>query len=150
MFDIHDYFTTKPILIKRNNRKILGLYPEEKLVRKMVKAGHVVRIPEPSFTIDAETYDREVSANLDWCIVFNVDDGRRYIISVPHFNQHKVFMNRGRGDQWRIPLKRLTRIDGWTNGGSGGATDPAPLTPKPSKSSVQQISLFGGELCKNI
>jgi len=110
-----------------------------------VKAGHVVRIPEPSFTIDAETYDREVSSNLDWCIVFDVDDGRRYIISVPHFNQHKVFMNRGRGDQWRIPLKRLTRIDGWVNSGSGGAIDPVPSTPNPSKSSVLQISMFGGE-----
>jgi len=147
---VSTYFTTSPQLIKRNRVTILGLYPEEKLVRKMVKAGHVVRIPEPSFTIDAETYDREVSVNLEWRIIFCVDDGRRYLISVPDFNQYKSYMNRGRGDQWRIPLKRLTRIDGWANSGSGGATDPATSTTKPSKSSVLQLSMFGGELCKNI
>ena len=100
-------FTTKPQLIKRNGRKILGIYPQEKLARKITQVKHVVRVPQPSLTIDAVTYDRELANKLDWCIIFEIDDGRQYWITIPEFNQYKKFLDRGQGAQWRIEINRL-------------------------------------------
>ena len=132
-------FNTKPEFVRRQGRKILGPYPEEKLARKMVQAGHVIRIPEPSYTIDAETYDHELASRLDWNIIFDIDDGRRYWIAVPEFNQRKVFLDRGRGPQWRIAIKYLHRDD---DSGPFTYSGTSNLMP-PAKPKAPQLSLWG-------
>jgi hypothetical protein len=136
------YFNTNPILIKRQGRKILGLYPAEKLARKMTKASHVLRVPRPGLSIDAETYNLHLADKDDWHIIFEIDDGRRFWITVPEFNQRKHYIDRGQGKQVVIDLIDLHRDD--DDGSSCVSLKDA--TPAPVKSSKsQQLSLFGGE-----
>jgi len=135
-------FTTKPTIIKRNNRKILGLYPEEKLARKMTKANHVLRVPRPGLSIDAETYNLHLADKDDWRIIFEIDDGRRFWTNVPEFIQRKHYIDRGQGKQVVIDLVDLHRDD---DSGpftpSGSTCNPMP----PEKPKAPQLSLFGGD-----
>ena len=138
-------FTTNPTFVKRDNRKILGLYPEEKLARKMTQAKHVLHRP-PGLTIDAETYNLHLADKDDWRIIFEIDDGRRYWITVPEFNLHKQWISRGQGPQWVIQFKHLHRDDDsgpFTSSCSGGTPFMA------DKPKAPQLSLWG-EACKVI
>ncbi len=136
----NSYFATNAILVKRNNHKILGLYPEEKLARKMTQAKHVLQRP-PGLTIDAETYNQHLADKDDWRIIFEIDDGRGYWITVPEFNQRKRWINRGQGPQYVIEFKYLHH-DGDTGPFTpfGGTSSAMP----PVKPKSPQLSLFGG------
>jgi hypothetical protein len=101
-------FTTKPEFVKRNGVTILGLYPDEGLVRKMIKSHHVLRRP-PGLTIDASAYASHVEGKTDWTIVFDISDGRRFWITVPEFDRHRKWINRGQGEQHCIEFKYLHR-----------------------------------------
>ena len=135
-------FNTKPTLIKRSGRKILGLYPAEKLARKMTQANHVLHRPA-GLTIDAGAYNLYIASNLDWKVVFEINDGRSYWISVPEFNQHKLWIDRGQGPQYVIQFKYL-HLDG----DSGASIDYGSACPpiKLDKPRSSQLSLFGGEI----
>ena len=139
MYLTKDNFNTKATLIKRNGRKILGLYPIEKLARKMTQAKHVLQRP-PGLTIDAATYDQHLAVKDDWTIVFEIDDGRLYWISVPEFNQHKLWISRGRGPQWVIQFKYLHR-----DGEDGTFTHSSCIrnSMTPDKPKAPQLSLWG-------
>jgi hypothetical protein len=134
-------FSTKPKFVRRQGRKILGFYPEEKLARKMTQANHILQRP-PGLTIDAGAYDLHIASNLDWKVIFEIDDGRSYWITVPEFNQHKLWIDRGQGPQYVIQFKHLHR-----DGDSGSSIDYGSTNPpiKPDKPRSSQLSLFGGE-----
>jgi len=134
------YFTTPVTFVKMGGRKILGLYPEEKLARKMTQAKHVLKRP-PGLTIDAKAYDQHLADKDDWKIIFEIDDGRRYWITVPEFNEHKKWISRGRGDQYVSQFKYLHR-DGDDGIETSSYRPPAPV--KPSNLESLQLSLFGG------
>jgi hypothetical protein len=137
-----NYFITKPTFIKRNNRKILGLYPVEKLARKMTKSKHILQRP-PGLTIDAETYDLHLSDKADWTIIFEIDDGSHYWITVPEFNLHKQWINRGQGSQYVIQFKYLHRDDV----GKDAIISGIPESMKAIQPQNLQLSMFGGETC---
>ena len=139
---IKDNFTTKPTFVKRDNRKILGLYPKEKLARKMTQANHVLQRPH-GLTTDAGAYDLYIANNLDWKVIFEIDDGRSYWITVPEFNQHKLWIDRGQGPQYVIQFKYLHR-----DGDSVSSIDYSSACPpiKLDKPRSSQLSLFGGEI----
>ena len=136
------HFNTKSQLIKRKGHTILGLYHAEKLARKMTQAKHVLRLPRAGLTIDAETYERELANKIDWRIIFEIDDGRRFSITVPEFNQRKHYIDRGQGKQVVIDLVDLHRDD--DNGPFTSSGCINNLMP-PSKPKAPQLSLFGGE-----
>jgi len=139
------YFNTKPEFVRRQGRKILGLYLEEKLARKMTQTNHVLKRP-PGLTIDAGAYDLHIASNLDWKVIFDIDDGRRYWITVPKFNQHKLWIDRGQGPQYVIQFKHLHR-----EGDSGSSIDYGSANPpiKLDKPRSSQLSLFGGDwICR--
>jgi len=125
------YFNTTPQLFKRNRHTILGVYPEEKLVRKMTKDSQVLRRP-PGLTIDAEAYDANAAGKVDWSIVFDVADGRRYWITVLEFDRHKKFIDRGQGPQWLIEFKYLRRDGDSDHPFNDDVYDPTvePKTPQ--------------------
>lgn len=135
-------FITKPTLVKRNGVTILGLYPDEKLARKMTKANHVLRVPRAGLTIDAETYEKELSNKYDWSVIFEIDDGRHFCITVPEFNQRKHYIDRGQGKQVVVDLVDLHHD-----------VDCRPLTTasnynnfsQPAKPPSPQLCLFGGD-----
>ena len=133
-----DNFTTKPTFVKRNNRKILGLYHDEKLARKITQAKHILQRP-PGLTIDAETYDLNLANKDGWTVIFEIDDGRRYWITVPEFDLHKQWINRGQGPQWVIEFKYLHRDD---NSGPFTPSGNISKTIMPDKPKSPQLSLF--------
>ena len=135
------HFNTNPQFVKRNGVTILGLYANEKLARKMIKDYQVLRRP-PGLTIDAEAYDANVAGKTDWSIVFDISDGRRYFITVPEFDRHKRFIDRGQGLQWLIEFKYLHR-----DGDDGPFTSfgSTCIAAKPDKPKAPQLTLFGGD-----
>jgi hypothetical protein len=138
---LNSYFSTKPEFVRRQGRKILGLYPKEKLARKMTLSNHVLRRP-PGLTIDAGAYNLHIANNLDWKVIFEIDDGRSYWITVPEFNQHKQWIDRGQGPQYVIQFKYLHR-----DGDNGSSIDYSSACPtiNMEKPRSSQLSLFGGK-----
>ncbi|MGA2367896.1 MAG: hypothetical protein ABSF74_04930 [Dehalococcoidia bacterium] len=132
------HFNTKPQFIKRNRHTILGIYPKEKLARKMTKSHQVLRRP-PGLTIDAEAYDANVVGKVDWTIIFDISDGRRFWIAVPEFDRYKRFIDRGQGPQLLIEFKYLHR-DNELN--DANITNPVNLPDKPE--TPQLAFNFGG------
>jgi hypothetical protein len=133
-------FSTPATLVKRNRITILGLYTEEKLARKMTKSHHILQRP-PGLTIDAEAYNQHLADKDDWTIIFEIDDGRRFWVTVPEFNLHKRWISRGQGDQYVIQFKYLHRDDDTSAAIlSSGTGNPA----QPDKPKYLQLSLFGG------
>jgi hypothetical protein len=124
--------------VKRNRHTILGLYPEEKLARKMTKSYQVLRRP-PGLTVDADAYDTNVAGKADWTVVFEISDGCRYWIPVPEFERNKKFIDRGQGLQYCIEFKYLHRDGQLDNAFNDN------LLNRPAKPQSPQLAFnFGG------
>jgi hypothetical protein len=91
------------MILKSVDGKMIGNLDVGVFTKRVRGSIHRVRTP-PGWAIDQRAYDENLVGNCGTIVVEDVEARLRYTVSFRTFDEKKVRMNRGYGDQYLLPL----------------------------------------------
>jgi len=97
------------MIVRSVDGNIIGDIENGVFTKRVKGSAHMLRTP-PAWAIDCRAFIEEIFSQANTIRIEEIESGTTYEISTKTFNRRKVYMDRGFGTQYYVPLKYWHQI----------------------------------------